>query len=107
MMSVIILEDVPVVYSPMSLVEPVRGDVSSTQQQQNTAAPHATIIGRLAQGIELSCALVIKKPDLALDQTTETKRMSRPSRSQQNFNFGKRSFPNYNRKLNSDKIQKQ
>ena len=72
MTSVIILEVSPVVYSPMSLVEPVRGDVSSTQQQQNTAAPHPTIIGRLAQGIELSCALVTKKPDLPnLDHDAE------------------------------------
>ena len=60
------------VYSQMSLVELVRGAVSSTQQQQNTAAPHPTIIGRLAQGIELSCALVTKKPDLPnLDHDAE------------------------------------
>ena len=37
----------PVVYSKMSLVELVRGAVSSTQQQQNTAAHLQMIIGCL------------------------------------------------------------
>ena len=37
----------PVVYSEMSLVEPVREAISSTQQQQNTAANHQMIIGCL------------------------------------------------------------
>ena len=37
----------PVVYSEMSLVELVRGAVSSTQQQQNTAANLQMIIRRL------------------------------------------------------------
>ena len=53
MVSVIILEDVPVVYSPMSLVEPVRGAVSSTQQQQNIAAPH---YGNLSCALPRYCA---------------------------------------------------
>ena len=46
-MSVIIPVASPVVYSPMSLVELVRGAVSSTQQQQNTAANLQMIIGCL------------------------------------------------------------
>ena len=37
----------PVVYSEMSLVEPVREAISSTQQQQNTAAHLKMIIGCL------------------------------------------------------------
>ena len=45
----IIPEASPEVYSPMSLVELVRGAVSSTQQQQNTAAPQQTIIRSLDQ----------------------------------------------------------
>ena len=49
-MSVIIPEVRPVVYSRMSLVELVRGAISSTQQQ-NTAAFLQTIIGSLVQDL--------------------------------------------------------
>ena len=45
----IIPEASPEVYSQMSMVEPVRAAISSTQQQQNTAAPLQTIIRRLDQ----------------------------------------------------------
>ena len=100
----IIPEASPEVYSPMSLVELVRGAVSSTQQQQNTAAPHPTIIGRLAQGIELSCALVTKKPDLPnLDHDAEKDVEGGQAEVQQNLIFGERRFPNFNCKINSDK----
>ena len=63
---------------PRGLLPDVAGGACERSRLQHPAAaehrraPHPTIIGRLAQGIELSCALVTKKPDLPnLDHDAE------------------------------------
>ena len=88
----IIPEASPVVYSPMSLVELVRGAISSTQQQ-NTAAILQTIIGSLDRVL---CPMYARrhKPDadvLPLDRRQhgeeESDEVKQESQSFQPFNF--------------------
>ena len=109
-MSVIIPVASPEVYSPMSLVELVRGAVSSTQQQQNTAAPQQTIIRSLDQVL---CPVYARQdqPDvdaLPLDRKHNGEEgRGKAMESKLNLNFQHSKFPIFNKmqiSINSDVV---